>query len=241
MGKDGIGWACMVAVASILLARDGFTGVEPIFSDAPDADGIENLGTRYELFSLYFKPYAACRWAQPAIAGALHIARTHQVSPGDIASVQVRTFKAAAALSRCHPANTEEAQYNLPFPVAAALIDSEVGPRQVLPPRIHDPAIIELADKVTVEVDEEFERAFPRQDLCRGDRADQRRPGVRLGRMEPIWEPPATLPTDPELQDKFVRLVSPVLGDDRARELLRTAWNFDEIDDARRLIELCIL
>lgn len=241
MGKDGIGWACMVAVASFLMAREGFTGIEPIFSDAPDAGWIESLGSRYEMFSLYFKPYAACRWAQPAVAGALHIARSHRLTPDRMASVRVRTFKAAAALSRCHPANTEEAQYNLSYPVAAALVDSEVGPRQVLPPRLHDPAILELADKVEVEVEEEFERAFPAKTYAEVIVRTKDGAEYASGRMEPIWEPPATLPTDSELKDKFVRLVEPVLGGGRAADLLQMAWNFDEIDDAKLLIQRCIL
>jgi 2-methylcitrate dehydratase PrpD len=81
MGKDGIGWGCMVAISSLLMAQDGFTGIASLFSDAPDRELIESLGSRYEILSLYFKPYAACRWAQPAIAGALKIAREHRVEP----------------------------------------------------------------------------------------------------------------------------------------------------------------
>ena len=230
-----------MAVSSILMAREGFTGVEPIFSDAPDPATIENLGSRYEMFSLYFKPYSACRWAQPAIAGALHIVRTHRITPDRIASVRIRTFKAAAALARCHPSNTEEAQYNLPYPVAAALIDSEVGPRQVLPPRIFDPAIIELVDRIEIEVDDEMERAFPAKTYVEVILRTKDGEEFASGRMEPIWEPPATLPTDTELKDKFIRLVSPLLGDDRTRKLLTMVWDFDEIEDARRLIELCTL
>ena len=35
MVKDGIGWGAMVAMSSTLLARDGFTGIEPLFNDTP--------------------------------------------------------------------------------------------------------------------------------------------------------------------------------------------------------------
>ena len=36
MGKDSIGWGCMVAMSSVLLAMGGFTGITPLFNDAPD-------------------------------------------------------------------------------------------------------------------------------------------------------------------------------------------------------------
>jgi hypothetical protein len=35
MVKDGIGWDAMVAISSVLLAREGFTGIEPLFIEAP--------------------------------------------------------------------------------------------------------------------------------------------------------------------------------------------------------------
>ncbi len=51
-------------------------------------------------------------------------------------------------MSKIHPRDTDDAQYNIAFPIAAALIDGEVGPRQVFPPRLFDADILELVDKV---------------------------------------------------------------------------------------------
>jgi 2-methylcitrate dehydratase PrpD len=241
MGKDGIGWGCMVAVSSLLMAQAGFTGIEPLFSDAPDKGLIDSLGSRYEILSLYFKPYAACRWAQPAIAGALKIAREHRVQPDEIERIRVRTFSAAAALSRRHPRDTEEAQYNLSYPVAAALIDSEVGPRQVLPPRIHDVTLLDLSDRVTAEVEDEFEKAFPAKALAEVivDTRDGRR--FVSGTMKARWEPPNALPTDVELESKFRWLVEPILGSNRTETLVSTIWECERVDDMKRFINLCVL
>ena len=161
MGKDSIGWGCMVAVLSALMARDGFTGVCPLYDDAPDVQWVQNLGHEWEILNLYFKPYAACRWAQPAVAGALKIVRDHRLTPNQIRHIRIRTFEAATRLPNGHPRNTEEAQYNLAFPVAAALLDGEVGPAQVLPPRLHDPELLCLLDRVSTDVDPAFEAEFP--------------------------------------------------------------------------------
>ncbi len=65
-----------------------------------------------------------------------------------IQEIHISTFAYAAALRTTHPNDTEEAQYNIAYPVAAALLDGAVGPDQVLPPRIYDYDVLCLADKV---------------------------------------------------------------------------------------------
>jgi 2-methylcitrate dehydratase PrpD len=87
MVKDGIGWDAMVAISSVLLAREGFTGIEPLFIEAPQEEWLSDLGTRYQMLNLYFKPYAACRWAQAPIEGALKLFREHQLTVSDIAAI----------------------------------------------------------------------------------------------------------------------------------------------------------
>jgi 2-methylcitrate dehydratase PrpD len=238
MGKDSIGWGCMVAVLSVLMARDGFTGVCPLFDDARDAKWVESLGSKWEIFNLYFKPYAACRWGQPAVAGALKIVRENHLTPDQIRRIRVRTFEAAARLPDCHPRDTEEAQYSLAFPVAAAILDGEVGPAQVLPPRLQAPEVLSLLDRVSTEVAPEFEAEFPAKapaevivETTTGDI-------LASGRIEAIWEPPDTLPTDDELEAKFRWLVIPVLGRRRCDQLVATIWTLDDCSDARELIRL---
>ncbi len=240
MGKDGIGWGAMVAMLSVLMARQGFTGIEPLFSDAPDRQWMENLGQDWQVFHLYFKPYAACRWAQPAIDGALKIKAEQGLMTTDIQAIRIRSFDAACALSTQPPANTEEAQYNIAFPVAAALMDGEVGSRQVLPPRIFDEKIRDLVLKITTEVEPEYENAFPAKTYAEVHIETVRREIFASGRMEPRWEPPDTLPADEELTAKFDRLVSPVLGESRRSELQRLIWRFDQEPRADVLIRKCL-
>jgi len=239
MGKDGIGWGAMVAMLSVLMAREGFTGVEPLFSDAPTPEWIESLGSDWHIFSLYFKPYAACRWAQPAVDGALKIKGEQNLTTDNIQAIRIHSFDAACALSTRPPDNTEEAQYNIAYPVAAALIDGEIGPPQVLPPRIFDDDIRDLLSKVTTEVEPAYEDAFPANTYAEVVVETIHGKTFSSGRMEPRWEPPDTLPTDEELEDKFHGLVSPVLGEARCEELERVIWNFDQKHCADVLIHLC--
>ena len=239
MGKDSIGWGCMVAVLSALMARDGFTGVCPLFDDAPDAKRVENLGDEWEILNLYFKPYAACRWGQPAVAGALKIAREHHLTPDQIRRIRVRTFEAATRLPNGHPRDTEEAQYNLAFPVAAALLDGEVGPVQVLPPRLYDPDLLAMLDRVSTEIAPEFEAEFPTKAPAEVIVETTTSEIFRSGRIEALWEPPDTLPSDGDLVTKFLWLTGPVIGKVNANDLVEKIWTAERWTSVDPIIDGC--
>jgi len=238
MGKDSIGWGCMVAIMAVLMARDGFTGIRSLFDDAPDPEWVANLGREWEIHNLYFKPYAACRWGQPAVAGALNIVRDNHLTPDQIRHIRVRTFEAATRLPNDPPRDTEEAQYSLAFPVAAALLDGAVGPAQVLPPRLQAPELLALVDRVSTEVAPEFEAEFPAKAAAEVVVETLAGETFRSGRIEASWEPPDSLPSDQELEAKFRWLVNPVVGSRRCDQLVSTIWTLDDHPDARALIQL---
>ncbi len=239
MGKDSIGWGCMVGVLSAIMARDGFTGIRPLFDDAPEPALVLSLGKQWEILNLYFKPYAACRWGQPAVAGALKIVRDHDLEPDQIRRIRVRTFAAATRLPNGHPRDTEAAQYSLAFPVAAALLDGEVGPRQVLPPRLKDPDLLAMLDRVSTEVAPEFEAEFPAK--APAEVVVETRTGAqfRSGRIEALWEPPDTLPSDSDLEAKFLWLTGPVLGKMNATQLMQQIWSADQWASIDPIIDGC--
>ena len=240
MGKDSIGWGALVAILSVLMAREGFTGITPLFDDTPESEWVENLGREYKMMNVYFKPYAACRWAQPAVVGSLKIVRENRISPRDIRDICVRTFEAATKLPCTPPENTEQAQYNLSFPVAAALIDGEVGPKQVLPPRLYNRQILDLADRVHTEVSIDFEKMFPSKACAEVVIETHQGKIFNSGPVEAMWEPPDTLPSDSELEEKFHWLVDPVLGQEKTDPLAALIWDLDKMEDLSILINHCL-
>ena len=240
MGKDSIGWGALVAILSVMMAREGFTGITPLFDDTPESEWVENLGREYEMMNVYFKPYAACRWAQPAVVGSLKIVRENRISPRDIRDICVRTFEAATKLPCTPPENTEQAQYNLSFPVAAALIDGEVGPKQVLPPRLYNRQILDLADRVHTEVSINFEKIFPSKACAEVVIETHQGKIFNSGPVEAMWEPPDTLPSDSELEEKFHWLVDPVLGQEKTDPLAALIWDLDKMEDLSILINHCL-
>jgi 2-methylcitrate dehydratase PrpD len=239
MGKDAIGWGCMVAVLSALMAGAGFTGIRPLFNDAPNPAWVSGLGTVWNILNLYFKPHAACRWGQPAVAGALAIVHNHQLAPDQIRRIRVRTFEAATRLPNDPPKDTEATQYNLAFPVAAALLDGAVGPEQVLPPRLHDPELLSLLDRVSTEAAPEFEAEFPAKAPAEVIVETTDGQTFSSGRIEAPWEPPNTLPSDGDLEAKFLWLTGPVLGETKARALMEKIWSADRWESIDPLLDGC--
>jgi 2-methylcitrate dehydratase PrpD len=240
MGKDSIGWGAFVAMMSVLMVKGGFTGIQPIFEDTPDSLLIEGLGEDYKMMDLYFKPYAACRWAQPAIEGVLRITQRSGVSLNDIDRIRVFTFSEAAALNLGYPENTEEAQYSMSFPIAAALVDGEVGPDQVLEPRIFDEDIRNMMGRIEVLVEDRFQKEFPER--ARAEVHIMKRDGETLnsGVVSARWESGTDAPTDEELEKKFFWLVKPVLGESKTERLMNMIWQFESITNLKDFIPYCI-
>jgi 2-methylcitrate dehydratase PrpD len=173
------------------------------------------------------------------VAGALSIIRQHRIDPDRIETIRVQTFAAAARLPNVHPKTTEEAQYSLAFPVAAAILDGEVGPAQVLPPRLNDRRLLRLLDRVTAEVSPAFDAAFPGKTVAEVSITMADGSTYRSGPKETVWEPPDTLPSDEALEKKFLWLVSPVVGEENAAALARQIWEFDRCASIDALLSRC--
>jgi len=238
MLKDGAGWGSMAGVLSARLAQAGFSGAPAATVEAPELASIwADLGQRWRMNEIYFKPYACCRWAQPAVAAALELVGKHELDPAHITVVHVETFEAAAHLRLSHPRNTEEAQYSLPFPLAAALIHGRLDPEHVMPPTLSDGRISDLADRVMVRVDPDIQARFPQEALARVQ--VEMRDG-RVYQSEICSAPGDTEAPlgDDELDDKFTRIAHQHMAPSRAMELKQACWGLAELDSAADLIEL---
>lgn len=240
MGKDSTGWGSLVGLLSACMAQKGFTGVAPFFDDTPDPAWIDSLGASWEIDNLYFKPYACCRWAQPGVDGVLKLVQTHGIIPEEIHAITVYTFAESAALSRAWPENTEEAQYNIAFPIAVALLDGEVGPAQVLPPRLLGADIREMMDKIDIIAQDRFQKKFPYR--AESEVKIQTRSGHTYlsGTMSARWDPATALPTDQELIDKFRWLAKPVIGHNQTTMLSDYILDLEIEKNLARFFQLCI-
>ncbi|MBI3362085.1 MAG: MmgE/PrpD family protein [Chloroflexi bacterium] len=240
MLKDGSGWGAMAGVSAGLLAANGFTGAPAITVEGGDLSHLWNdLGERWRITELYFKPHAVCRWAQPAMEGAAQIAREHGPAPETIGRVVVETFHEATRLNHPRPATTEEAQYSLPFPLAAALIHGNLGPREIVGGALTDPRVIALAERVELIEDAEMNAAFPANRFARVTVHTTDGRTFQSGLATPRGEPESPL-TDEELEAKFRWLASGLVSSDRAEAIISAVRDLPASPNVNGLFELLI-
>lgn len=240
MLKDGSGWGAMAGISAAYLAKDAFTGAPALTMETEEVKPYwDDLGKDWLISGQYFKPHAVCRWAQPAIEAALMLQRTHRLTPDNIDRIEVHTFHEAVRLSSRHPQSTEQAQYSLPFPLAAALVHGHLGAPELGEPALTDSKILQLSDRIELIEDDQFSSRFPAQRFARVflDTQDGKR--YDSGEVEARWDADNP-PSDEVLKDKFRRLVQEVLPYDRAAELETMIWQCPDLPDASYLLDLIL-
>ena len=227
MVKDGSGWGAMAGVSAAYLAQDGFTGAPAITMEDPELARFWNdLGENWYIEQQYIKLFPVCRWAQPAVEGALALVRDHGVIPEQISHIKVESFHEAKRLNTI-PVNTEQAQYSLPFSVAAALVHGTIEVAQITDSGLVDQTVLDLASQVEISEAKDFNAAFPAQRFARVCLT------LKDGRT--MTSAPAQAQGDPEnkvsdqvIWDKFRKMTSPVLGSDWAEALIKNAQSLPE-------------
>lgn len=159
-----IGHAAEQGVLAALLAREGWTSseqsLEGFFTVLAEGytpeENVAQLGKNWAILDpgVSRKRYPTCGAVHPTFDALLDIIRLDSVRADAVDSVHCRITPAAARLlSFPQPSNVLEARYSLPFAVAVALVDGEVGLDQFTHEKIQDPAVQKLMKRVSMEVD----------------------------------------------------------------------------------------
>ncbi|SNS27750.1 MmgE/PrpD family protein [Tropicimonas sediminicola] len=215
MLKDGSGWGAMAGVSAAYLAAEGFTGAPAVTVLAPEVAPIwKSLGRDWEVMNQYVKGFPVCRWAQPAVQAALDLVESHAPSADEIDAVEVHSFAEAIALCRRVPETTEEAQYAIGWPLAAALVRRRIGVAEVSDGAFEDAALREMLGRIRYVEDAAMNARFP------AERFAVLRLRLRSGAwIETGWTTakgdPETAFGTAEMVDKFYRLGGDVCSRDR--------------------------
>jgi 2-methylcitrate dehydratase PrpD len=212
------GWAAQAGLRAALLAETGFTGPLTVLEGKhgfykafahgrePDFGALlDDLGTRWVIDSVAFKPYACGTMTHPYIDCMLEL-RAEGVRPDDVVSVECevgegtvhRLWEPIAAKRR--PPNGYVAKFSSPYCISVGFLDGRVGFEQFTDARAADPALGAFADKVSyvIDPDNPYPREFTghvRVTLSDGSVREVRRAHFRGGAHAPI--------PDDELEAKF--------------------------------------
>jgi 2-methylcitrate dehydratase PrpD len=247
MVKHGIGWGTMTGITAAQLAARGFTGIPSLFGHEAHKDWITDIGQRYIMVDgLAWKEYACCAWDHAAMRAATQLVEAHGIQVEEIARVHVQAPHTTVRLGTERPTTTEEAQFNLAWPLAALLVDGEVGPAQVLAHRFDDPAICGLAEKIEVVESDEVNALY--RLMQQGDPAGRYAARVTITRKDglvhrsELVEGNINYPQEgwdeQKLEEKFRWLAGQVLDGARIDKLLEMARHFEQVRDVQELTRL---
>ena len=173
------GQAASAGLTAAGLAQAGITGAPYVFEGSQLGGGfarittrndpslkkmLDGLGMVYLIQDIYFKPYTACRHTHGAAQAALELVANESFELSEIEEVDVYTYGIAAiAVGKDVSVGGSfvSAQFSLPYVVAAALTDGEMGPAQLTEARLADSDLIAFTRRVNVQVDEELNACYP--------------------------------------------------------------------------------
>jgi 2-methylcitrate dehydratase PrpD len=243
------GRAAEGGVTAAYLARRGFTGPTTVlegkfgfcqtFSDKPALDLLlDGLGTNYKIRETTVKPYACCSDIHPVIDALLEIKGKHAFAPSTVKQIVVEGPKKICELNNIDGTTSMmAAQYSVPFIAAIALSED------IRDPAVYQDSILSRTDlaalqrKVEMQVDEEFDRLFPKRIAARVTvTLDDGRKLVATNRgaVGSIHNPMSQA----QIEAKFMALAGPILPDETADEVMRLIRN---IEDNRSIAPLTSL
>ncbi len=228
MNKDGVPFGVMTGVLAVLDTMCGFTGNKHMLEADEYRHYLDDLGKKYQVMDLYFKPYPCCRWAHPAIDACLEIINKHNVSPNNIKKVIIHTFRRATMLSKIIPQTADEAQYNIAYPVASAIIYGDFGFIQVMEENLNNPDVIEMMDRLEFKVDKNLDERFPAERICRAEIETLDGKNYISSECEPRGEAKENVGTN-WLCEKFYRITGPILSKESQDKLLTLITQTDDL------------
>jgi 2-methylcitrate dehydratase PrpD len=193
------------------------------------------LGERYEIESIYFKPYPCCRHYHSVVDGICAMREEARFAPEDVKHIHIGLYAAGVnGHDHKHADNLLDAQMSAPVAAALATVDGVLAAHHFLPESIERPQVRRLVDLCDTVLDEECERIYPgrrsgyvRIDLTGGKSLEQRVLDPKGEGVNPM--------SDEDLKHKFFVNCEPVAGGARCERLLEVVWAFERASDTREL------
>lgn len=242
------GLGARAGLEAALLAKEGLTGPSTVIEGKKGMWEIygrgkahperlfDQIGERYMLSTLMFKPFNCCYLIHPAIQAFLEICKTNHISSTEIESVTVgfSEFSISHAGRIIIPEDELGAQFSTSFTLALSLIYEPPGMWSYTKDSLSDKRIIGLARRISVYEDAEACSEFPKKNGCIINVTTTRGKKYSLRIKDPKGSPLNLLSSE-DVKDKFMRNTMPIIGKERAAGFYETLLNFDELDNVKDL------
>jgi 2-methylcitrate dehydratase PrpD len=217
-------------VTGALDILEGEVGFGAAMSVNPDwSKATRGLGKDYHIVHMTFKNHGCCGHTFPSIDGVLELKHKHNLTHKDVKKIRLASYKAGLdIIDNATPEGEYQAKFSVQYTVAHAMVHGSVRLNAFLPERMEDPEVRELMKKIEVIADPELSKGYPTQRAAQVE--IETNDGRKLAHFQPYRKGDPELPlSDDELNDKFLELASPVLGDGGARALLAQLWRTEKL------------
>lgn len=169
--KGGI-TAALLAKAGVTGSTNSFEGEWGLYKQYMDGDYsreilLDELGKRFEGLNVAIKPYPCCRGIHPAIDAGLALAMDDDIQSKDIKEIVLTVTDAHLSLlctpedAKKSPRSPVDAQFSIPWGVASAIVGRRVGLDDFTESAIKNREILEITQKMRLEVDNALSKPGP--------------------------------------------------------------------------------
>lgn len=242
------GWVAHDAILACMLAKKGFSGPVRIIESDAGIRGIIAQGNMdlqqlidfsgWRMREVRFKAMPANATTFGHVFATLGIVKEHDLKPDDIAAVRIkahaRECRHTTALPKKYPRNAESADHSAFYANAIAIKERAFGPDSSRPEKFTDPVVLDLIEKITVELDPGLTPYQGRSEILTKDgRCFERFVDVPHG----LGNDPFT---DEELEHKFSEMASRHMSKEQIRNIFDTCWNLEKVNDLTSLTKLMV-
>lgn len=238
-------------ILAAMLAQKGFTGptrviegqggfIEAIMDGEYDLSKLVNINGKFAIRETCIKSIIADFSSHGHLTATLMLVREHDIKPEDIVEVRITTSERCAEHTgdpvKKYPENKETADHSSYYLTAIAIMDRQVGPDQFTPEKYNDPKVRELIDKVTLIGDPNLDKARP-AGISEILTKQGKRYSLRVDYPRGHVHNPMT---DAEVIDKFQSMASKYMGDEQMKQVIKTVFALDRLDDIEKLNSLMV-
>ena len=238
------GAAARVGLMAALLARHGYTassraleaprGLLQTYSTQWKWDAITaGLGKDFEIAYNTYKPFACGVVIHPSIDGCVQLGEAHRLQAQDIERVELRVHPLVLELTgKKTPRNGLEGKFSVYHACAAAIIFGQGGESEFSDAVVARPDVVALRGRVAATIASDIgEDAADVTIHCNDGRRLHTFVAHAIGSLQRPM-------SDADLARKFHGLVDPVLGAERAAELIGACRKLADAPDVRELANL---
>ncbi|MBV9318631.1 MAG: MmgE/PrpD family protein, partial [Mycobacterium sp.] len=212
---------------------EGPNGLVQLFDQPIDFRTEDHTLTAVE--QTYLKQYCSLIHGQNVIDATLAIRTQHRFTGDDVAQVSLEVFDGAYDFAgggrygnKDHPQTKEQADYNLKYLSAVALLDGQVGPEQLETERVRRSDVQSLLQRVTVTPAEDLTAAYPGRTSIRVHIT--LRDGRTFDREQSDFEGSPTRPMSWErVVEKFHWLAEPFADESLQAAIISAVEKLDDI------------